>query len=263
MTEIVISEQLAGEGQPEHRPLNTDYWLQLAASAEKGSEHPLGEAIVRAAQEKELPLSVPSAFTAVAGHGIRAEVDGNDLLLGNLRLMQKEDVYLNGLEAKATALQAEAKTVMWMAVDGQATALISVADTIKESSRDAIMQMHEAGLTVVMVTGDNNATAQAIAQEVGIERTFAEVLPGDKADKVKELQAEGYVVAMVGDGINDAPALAQADVGMAIGTGTDIAIEAANVTLMRGDLQSVPQAIHLSQATMTNIRQKFGMGVWL
>ncbi|MCB0000065.1 MAG: copper-translocating P-type ATPase, partial [Anaerolineales bacterium] len=210
--------------------------LYLAASAERGSEHPLGEAIVRSAQEKGLALATPDAFEAVAGHGIAAEVDGHAVLLGNLRLMEQRQVALNGLAPKAEALQAEAKTAMWLAVDGQASAIIGVADTIKEGSREAVAVLHKQGLTVVMMTGDNQATAEAIAREVGIERIFAEVLPGDKANYVKQLQGEGLTVAMVGDGINDAPALAQADVGMAIGTGTDVAMETADITLMRGDL---------------------------
>lgn len=233
--------------------------LRLAASAERGSEHPLGEAIVRKAQEQGLALSTPAAFESIAGHGIRAQVDGHDVLLGNLRLMQREQIHLNGLEAKAQALQAQARTAMWLAVDGQASALIGVADTIKEGSREAVKRLHDLGLTVVMITGDNEATAQAIAAEVGIDRVFAEVLPGGKAGYVKQLQDEGYVVAMVGDGINDAPALAQAQVGMAIGTGTDVAMETADVTLMRGDLRSVPQAIKLSKATMRNIKENL---VW-
>ncbi len=232
--------------------------LQLAASAERGSEHPLGEAIVRQAEEQGLALSTPAAFEAIAGHGIAAEVDGHRLLLGNLRLMHRDEVALNGLEAKARKLQEQAKTTMWLAVDGQASAVIGVADTIKEGSRSAVEALHQLGLTVVMMTGDNEATAQAIAAETGVDRVMAEVLPGDKADHVAALQKEGYVVTMVGDGINDAPALAQADVGIAIGTGTDVAIETADVTLMRGDLRSVPQAIHLSKATMSNIRQNLG-----
>jgi Cu+-exporting ATPase len=185
-------------------------------------------------------------------------VDGHAVLLGNRRLMDREAIVLNGLEDEAAALQAEAKTVMWLAVDGEAAALIGVADTIKEGSAEAIRRMQEMGLTVVMMTGDNEATAQAIARQVGIERVFAEVLPGDKADHVARLQEEGYIVGMVGDGINDAPALAQADVGMAIGTGADVAMETADVTLMRGDLRSVPQAIELSHATMRNIHQNLG-----
>jgi Cu+-exporting ATPase len=233
--------------------------LRLAASAERGSEHPLGEAIVRSAQEKGLALSDPIAFEGIAGHGIAAEVDGRQVLLGNLRLMEREKVNLNGLGSKAEQLQNQAKTAMWLAVDGQASAIIGVADTIKEGSKEAIIAMREMGLTVAMMTGDNQATAEAIAAEVGLDRVFAEVLPGDKASYVEKLQEEGYVVGMVGDGINDAPALAQADIGMAIGTGTDVAMEAADVTLMRGDLRTVPQAITLSKATMRNIHQNL---VW-
>ena len=236
-----------------------DYLLHLAASAERGSEHPLGEAIVRSAQEKELPLVEPVDFEGIPGHGISATVDGHEILVGNLRLMEREDVQLNGLEAEAKRLQNEAKTAMWLAVDGQASAIIGVADTIKEGSREAVEQMHELGLTVIMMTGDNEATAQSIAAEVGIDRVFAEVLPGDKSGYVATLQDEGYFVGMVGDGINDAPALAQADVGIAIGTGTDVAMEASDITLMRGDLRSVPQAIHLSRATMKNIKENL---VW-
>ncbi|MGB3717377.1 MAG: heavy metal translocating P-type ATPase, partial [Candidatus Promineifilaceae bacterium] len=229
--------------------------LRLAASAERGSEHPLGEAIVRSAQEKGLALSNPIAFTGIAGHGIAAEVDGYQVLVGNLRLMEREEVNLNGLGSKAEHLQNQAKTAMWLAVDGQASAIIGVADTIKEGSAESIATIREMGLTVAMMTGDNQATAEAIATEVGLDRVFAEVLPGEKASYVAKLQDEGYVVGMVGDGINDAPALAQADVGMAIGTGTDVAMEAADVTLMRGDLRTVPQAIKLSKATMRNIHQ--------
>jgi Cu+-exporting ATPase len=252
VTDVVLSSHA------EKDALNAEKLLRLAASAEKGSEHPLGEAIVHAAAEKSLVLAVPENFTAIAGHGIRAQVDGRALLLGNHRLMERENVHLNGLEAKAAQLQAEAKTAMWVAVDGEASGLIAVADTIKEGSKEAVAALKQLGLEVVMMTGDNAATAQAIAREVGIDRVFAEVLPGDKAAKVAALQSEGHKVAMVGDGINDAPALAQADVGLAIGTGTDVAMETADVTLMRGDLRSVPQAIRLSQATMRNIKQNLG-----
>ncbi len=236
-----------------------DELLRVAASAERGSEHPLGEAIVRAAEEKGFALSEPEQFEGIAGHGIRAVVDSKKLLLGNLRLMQREGVQLNGLEPQADALQRQAKTAMWLALDGEAAALIAVADVVKDGSGEAVESMHRLGLTVVMMTGDNEATAQAIAGSVGIDRIFAEVLPGDKAEYVQRLQDEGYFVGMVGDGINDAPALAQADVGMAIGTGTDVAMETADVTLMRGDLRSVPQAIKLSKATMRNIRENL---VW-
>jgi Cu+-exporting ATPase len=241
--------------------------LRLAASAERGSEHPLGESIVRAAQEAGLALSEPAGFTSIVGHGISAQVDGRQVLLGNLRLMEREQVALNGLQPKAQQLQAEAKTAMWLAVDGQASALIGVADTVKDGSLEAVAELKALGLLVVMMTGDNQATAEAIAADVGIDRVFAEVLPGEKASYVEKLQAEGYRVGMVGDGINDAPALAQADVGFAIGTGTDVAMETADVTLMRGDLRSVPQALKLSKATMRNIRQNliwaFGYNVAL
>ncbi|MCC6607306.1 MAG: copper-translocating P-type ATPase [Anaerolineae bacterium] len=259
VTDVVVSQEI-GDWRLEMTsqspiPNLQSQILQLAASAERGSEHPLGEAIVRAAREKGLILDEPANFSSIAGHGVVAEVNGRSVLLGNLRLMEREGVLLNGLAAKAQALQDDAKTAMWLAVDGQATAVIGVADTIKEGSKEAVSAMKARGLTVVMMTGDNQATANAIAAEVGIDRVFAEVLPGDKASYVKQLQAEGYIVGMVGDGINDAPALAQADVGMAIGTGTDVAMETADVTLMRGDLRSVPQAIRLSKATMRNIRE--------
>ncbi len=232
--------------------------LRLAASAERGSEHPLGEAIVRQAESQGLALSTPAAFEAIAGHGIAANVDGHDILMGNLRLMRREEVALNGLEPKAEQLQNQAKTTMWLSLDGQASAVFGVADTIKEGSKEAIEEMHKLGLTVIMMTGDNAATARAIGDEVGVDRVLAEVLPGDKAAQVAKLQEEDYVVAMVGDGINDAPALAQADVGIAIGTGTDVAMETADVTLMNGDLRSVSKAIKLSKATMRNIKQNLG-----
>ncbi len=257
VTDILIAE-LAMQSADSAFPDPHATFLQLAASAERGSEHPLGAAIVHAANEQGLVLSEPQAFESFAGHGIAAQVNGRDILLGNKRLMQQHDVTLNGLEEKADQLQKEAKTAMWLAVDGQASAIIGVADTIKASSREAVEELHAQGLMVVMMTGDNQATAWSIAREVGIERVFAEVLPGDKAAFVIELQDEDHIVGMVGDGINDAPALAQADVGMAIGTGTDVAMETADLTLMRGDLRSVAQAIHLSKATMRNIKQNLG-----
>ena len=245
VTDVIVATQ----DHPE------SYFLALAASAERGSEHPLGESIIRSATDQGLPLSDPQGFESIAGHGIKATVAGHHVMVGNRRLMEREQVALNGLETSADELQQQAKTAMWLAVDGQASAIIGVADTIKEGSREAIQAMHEQGLIVVMMTGDNQATAQAIAGQAGIDRVFAEVLPGEKADYVAKLQQEGYKVVMVGDGINDAPALAQANVGMAIGTGTDVAMETADVTLMRGDLRSVPQAIKLSKATMRNIRE--------
>ncbi len=245
----------------------SDEALRLAAAAERGSEHPLALAIIQAAEARGLALPHPDSFEAIAGHGIAATVDGRSVLVGNRRLMERENVHLNGLGDRATTLEAAARTTMWLAVDGEASALIGVADTIKEGSAEAIHELHEHGIKVVMLTGDNQATAEAIAREAGIDRVFAGLLPGDKADYVKRLQDEGLRVGMVGDGINDAPALAQANVGIAIGTGTDVAMETADVTLMRGDLRSVPQAIHLSKATIANIHQNlvwaFGYNVLL
>lgn len=248
VTDVVLSKQTAS--------FNRNDLLRLAASAEKGSEHPLGESIVRAAQEANLSLAEPEQFEAIAGHGIVAQIDGHAVALGNKKLMTKRSIHLNGLEKVVERLQTEAKTAMWMAIDGEAAGVIAVADTIKPTSKEAVAEMHRLGLKVIMLTGDNQATAEAIAREVGIDQVRAEVLPGDKSAEVKRLQAKGVgLVAMVGDGINDAPALAQADVGIAIGTGTDVAMEAADVTLMRGDLRSVPQAIALSKATMRIIKQ--------
>ncbi len=229
--------------------------LRLAASAERGSEHPLGEAIVREAQQRGLALAAPEGFEAIAGQGIRAQVEEHTVLVGSLKLMQEQGVGLNGLESEAQRLQDEAKTAMWLAVDGQAAGVIAVADTVKEGSQEAIAELHRLGLHVAMITGDNQATARAIAAEVGVDEVFAEVLPGEKAAHVRKLQEQGYAVGMVGDGINDAPALAQANVGIAIGTGTDVAMAAADVTLMRGDLRSVPQALRLSRATIRTIRE--------
>jgi Cu+-exporting ATPase len=230
-------------------------WLRLAASAERGSEHPLAVAVVEAARGNGLSLSEPTGFEAITGHGVMATVDGRAVLLGNQRLLEQRGVELNGLTTQAEQLQAQAQTVTWLAVDGQARAVIGIADTIKEGSQQAVALLKQQGLHLVMMTGDNQETAQAIAAEAGVERVFAEVLPGDKAANIARLQAEGYPTAMVGDGINDAPALAQADVGIAIGTGADVAIEAAGITLISGDLRGVPRAIRLSRATMQTIRQ--------
>ncbi|MBE7512718.1 MAG: copper-translocating P-type ATPase [Anaerolineales bacterium] len=232
--------------------------LRLAASAERGSEHPLGAAVVDAARRMGFALEEPTRVEAFAGQGIRAVVGGETILIGNQRWLDTEGVALNGLEGDAERLQGEAQTVLWVAVGGEARGLIGVADTVKETSAEAIRALHTAGLQVIMITGDNAATANAIAREVGVDRVMAEVLPADKVAAVKRLQAEGLVVAMVGDGINDSPALAQADVGMAIGTGTDVAIAAADVTLMSGDLRGVAKAIRLSRATMRVIRQNLG-----
>ena len=229
--------------------------LIMAASAERGSEHPLGESIVNAAKEKTLTLVDVTEFNAIPGHGIEAKVNGQEVLLGNLKLMQERGLSLDGLEEKAIQFSNEGKTPMFLSIDGKAAGIIAVADTLKPNSREAVRELHRLGLEVVMLTGDNQRTAEAIAKQVGIDRALAEVLPEHKAQEVKKLQEEGKVVAMVGDGINDAPALAQADVGIAIGTGTDVAMEAANITLMSGDLRGVVTAISLSKRTLRTIKQ--------
>ncbi len=235
--------------------LSEEQVLFAAASAEKGSEHPLAEAIVAAATERGLNFGQLHAFHAVAGQGINATVDGNEVMVGNLRMMQTLGIHLNGLEADVIRLQAEAKTAMITAINGEVAGIIAVADAIKDGSVEAIAELHKLGLEVIMLTGDNQKTAEAIGKAAGVDRVIAEVLPGDKAAMVKQLQEEGKVVAMVGDGVNDAPALAQADVGIAIGTGTDVAMAAAPVTLMSGDLRGVPRAIALSRQTMRTIKQ--------
>jgi Cu+-exporting ATPase len=229
--------------------------LTLAASAEKGSEHPLGEAIVKEAREKNLTLLDPKEFQAVAGQGIEATVDSKRVLLGNLGLMEDKKVSLNGLLIKAEELANEGKTSMFLAVEGEVAGIIAVADTLKENSTRAVQALRRMGLEVVMLTGDNERTAKAIANQVGVDRVLAGVLPGRKAEEIRRLQSEGKKVGMVGDGINDAPALAQADVGIAIGTGTDVAMESSDITLIGGDLRGVVTAIALSKATIRNIKQ--------
>ncbi len=233
-----------------------DDLLRLAASAERVSEHPLGEAIVRGAEARGLALAEVSGFNAVAGHGIEAEIEGRRLLLGNARLMRERGVALEGFETRAEELSAQGKTPMYAAVDGRLAGLVAVADRVKAGSKEAVAALKGMGLEVVMMTGDNRRTAEAVAAEVGITRVLAEVLPAGKADEIKRLQREEKrVVGMVGDGINDAPALAQADVGVSIGTGTDVAIEASDITLIRGDLQGVVTSVALARATMRVIRQ--------
>ncbi len=229
--------------------------LFLAGSAEKGSEHPLGESIVAAAVARGISLDGAEEFEALPGHGVRARVSGREVLLGNERLMTDRGIDLGGMTRNAADLSVRGRTPMFVAVDGRAGGIIAVADTVKEHSQEAVASLKKLGLQVVMLTGDNQRTAAAIAEELGIDRVIAEVLPQDKMDTVKKLQVEGRVVAMVGDGINDAPALTQADVGIAIGTGTDVAIEASDVTLIKDDLRAVATAMQLSRRTMSTIRQ--------
>jgi Cu+-exporting ATPase len=229
--------------------------LRLAASAERGSEHPLGEAIVREAEARKVGLSSPSDFEAIAGHGIRARVDGRAILLGNRRLMESAGIPLGGAEDTLARLQSQGKTAMILAVDGKIAGVVAVADTVKEHSKAAVAALRRMGIDVVMLTGDNERTAKAIAAQLGIDTVLAEVLPGQKVDKVKELQAAGKVVAMVGDGINDAPALAQSDVGIALGSGTDVAMEAGGIVLVKDDPRDVVASIQLSRRTVGKIRQ--------
>ena len=246
LTDIVISDRLI---------VKDDELLRLASSIEKVSEHPLAQAIVEGAQARKLELVEVKDFEAIPGHGVSAKVEGRGILIGNLKLMNRENIALGSLEEKSKSLADDGKTPMFIALDGKAAGIIAVADTVKEDSAEAIKALQSMGIEVVMITGDNRRTAEAIARRVGVTRVLAEVLPEDKANNIQLLQAEGKKVAMVGDGINDAPALAQADVGLAIGTGTDVAIEASDITLIKGSLKGVVTAIEVSRATMTNIYQ--------
>lgn len=227
----------------------------ISASAEKGSEHPLGEAIVEYAESKGIQIKKASDFKAIPGHGIEVTIDDKNILLGNRKLMTERKIPLNNMEDISDKFANEGKTPMYIAIDSKPAGIIAVADTVKDSSKKAIERLHNMGITVAMVTGDNTRTAQAIANQVGIDRVLSEVLPEDKANEIKKLQSEGIRVAMVGDGINDAPALAQADLGIAIGSGTDVAMESADIVLMRSDLMDVPTAIKLSRSTIRNIKQ--------
>ena len=248
VTDIILLDK-------ENATLNEDEVLRLAASVEQGSEHPLGEAILAEAGNRGLSLDPPDRFTAVAGHGVEALVDDREILVGNQRLMDQRGVDWSAHRPALENLQQDGKTAVLIAEDQQLVGLLGIADTLKEHSRAAVAELKGLGLRIAMITGDNRQAAQAIADQVGIDRVLAEVLPGDKAEEIKILQGQGEVVAMVGDGINDAPALAQSDVGIAIGTGTDVAIAAAPVTLISGDLRSVPLAIKLSRDTLKTIKQ--------
>ncbi len=235
--------------------IEEDHLLRLAASCEKVSEHPLAESIVKEARSRDLALEEPSEFKAFSGHGVEADVAGRKVLLGNSTFMKERKIDISSLMEKAEILSLEGKTPMFVAIDGNLAGLIAVADTLKEDSRESIRKLEQMGLEVIMVTGDNRKTAEAIARSVGLHHVLSEVLPAEKESEVKKLQDQGKIVAMVGDGINDAPALARADVGIALGTGTDIAMESSDVTLIKGSLSSVEKAISLSRATMKTIKQ--------
>ncbi len=244
LTDVIVAEDVPEETL-----------LRLVASAERGSEHPLAQAIVKGAQERQIQLVEPQDFNAIPGHGIEVSVDGRTVLAGNRKLMTDRGISMDGLSERSAVLADEGKTPMYVAVDGRAAGIVAVADTIKETSAAAVAELKQMGVEVAMLTGDNRRTAEAMARQVGIERVLAEVLPEEKANEVKKLQKGGKLVGMVGDGINDAPALAQADVGLAIGSGTDVAMEAADITLVSGDLMGIVTALRLSRATMRNIRQ--------
>jgi Cu+-exporting ATPase len=229
--------------------------LSLLASAETRSEHPLGQSVVRETKKRNVKLREPKEFQAIAGHGLIALVDGRRVMAGTSKLMRDNSIDTEEMEGSARRLYEEGKTLVFVAIDGNASGVIALADTLKENSKQIVKELQDLGLEVVMMTGDNARTAQAIASQLGIKRVLAEVLPGDKANEVRKLQSEGKIVAMVGDGINDAPALTQADVGIAIGTGTDVAIEASDITLVGGDLRGVLTSIRLSKSTMGNIKQ--------
>jgi Cu+-exporting ATPase len=260
-TLIVDKTGTLTEGQPRLVSLRSDddfddeTVLRLAASLERASEHPLAEAIVRGAEERNIEMSRTADFESITGQGVRGEVDGHRVALGNARLMRELEIDFSTLAAEAEDGRAQGQTVMLVAIDGRAAGLVAVADPVKRSTPEAIRELHAEGMDIVMLTGDNRTTAQAVADRLGIDRVEAEVSPDQKADIVRKLQSEGRIVAMAGDGINDAPALAQAHVGIAMGTGADVAMESAGVTLVKGDLRGILRARRLSHATMRNIRQ--------
>ncbi|MGD9131238.1 MAG: heavy metal translocating P-type ATPase [Candidatus Bathyarchaeota archaeon] len=257
VTDIVSAASLVGNSPVSTKveTVGEEELLRLAAVAEKNSEHPLGEAIVRRARERHLEVADPEFFNAIPGYGVEVKHNGRSVLLGNRKLMEKNSIAIGPLEEKMKTLEENGKTVMLVAVDGEAAGLIAVADTLMKYSVEAVRALQRMGLEVIMITGDNERTAKAIARQVGVNRVLAEVLPEDKASEIKRLQDEGKVVAMVGDGINDAPALAQANIGIAVGSGTDVAMETGDIVLVKNDLRDVVISIQLSRATMTKIRQ--------
>jgi len=232
-----------------------DEVLRLAACLERASEHPLAEAIIAGAEDKEIALVKPNDFQSITGKGVTGTIDGHKVAVGNMKLLESLGVQLGNLPKHADQQRADGKTVVLVAINGKAAGLVGVADPIKDSTPEAIHDLHSEGIQIIILTGDSRATALAVASKLGIDQVQAEVLPEQKTIAVKQLQAEGRVVAMAGDGINDAPALAQANVGIAMGTGTDVAMESAGVTLVKGDLRGIVRARRLSKATMRNIRQ--------
>ncbi|MCL5997998.1 MAG: heavy metal translocating P-type ATPase, partial [Chloroflexi bacterium] len=258
---LTVGQPKVVEAVAAGNPVTQDELVRLVASAEQSSEHPLAQAVVEYAQERKLVLSQPNDFEAIPGHGLRARVDGRVVLVGNRKLMNDNQVSLDGIGDQAAGLEGAGRTVVYAAVDGKAAGIIAIADALRPTSKQAVEELRKLGVQVAMLTGDNRATAERIAKELGMDTVFAEVLPGQKADKVKELQSQGKLVAMVGDGINDAPALAQADVGIAIGAGTDVAMEAADVVLMKSDPFDVIGAIALSRATVHKMRQNLWWAV--
>jgi Cu+-exporting ATPase len=249
------------EGKPKLAKVETlsgvvsEELLRLAAGLERGSEHPLAAAIVNGAKEMGLQLESAAGFEAIPGKGVRGTVAGRRVVLGNPAMMAAEGIDAHPLLSRVEELRRDGQTVMMVAIDGRLAGLLSVADPIRPSTPEAIQLLHAEGVRIIMVTGDSRTTADAVARQLGIDEVHAEVLPPDKQNVVKRLQGEGHVVAMAGDGINDAPALAQADIGLALGTGTDIAMESADITLVRGDLRAIARARRLSRATMATIRQ--------
>jgi Cu+-exporting ATPase len=253
----VVSNVIAAPGWEENSV------LRLAASLEAGSEHPLAEAILAAAKARELPLATVEQFQAVAGHGVQGKIEGKIVLLGNPRFLRSNHINLESLQAKADVLYQQAATPAFLAADGQLVGIVALTDPVKPDSKTAIEKLKTLGIKVIMLTGDNAATANAVAAQVGISEVFADVLPQDKDKKIAELMARGEIVGMVGDGINDAIALTRANVGFAIGTGTDVAIESADITLMSGSLHGVANAIAISRATVRNIKQNlFGAFIY-